>query len=601
MMKLHPPFKALLFGFIVLALTACGGGADDAPTAEGALTPDSESNPGDDDAGPNDSGSTVCTVDCITGDTYYVSNAGDDNNLGTIPDKAWKTMDRVNRQTFSPGDGILFRRGDTWRETLRLNSSGAPGEWILYGAYGDGDKPRFLGSERAVDWTEAAPNIWRSATAVENPYAGGYSYAEVFFEESNGMTSWGRQRAYDVTFSNMVREYDWSWNAGTLYVYAGSDPDTRYRSVEAPQRDGIVQFPDIDGVTVMADDYPEYVTLDSLELRYSRRWGIWSGYNEIEASGLRVVNCRIGHIGVKGGSSAYGIADWHSDALFQNNVIHDCGRRGISLNTYTSYTPGLTLRNVAIDNNLFYNGFHTTAVDVSTLPGLGHTFTRITFSRNVVDDTGRHTGGINDGCTADSCTSNSVYISSESGNTYSDFTIHHNVILGSTSRAVLILGPVDKVNFYHNSIYGSHQDANPYGLVIFNNVSHIDMRNNIIHGVLPAAAEARCVLDEGASGFSVRDYNLYYQDDPNEPFTGSENGVGGWNTLMSDWDTWRAASGFEASGRRPQDPMFADPAAGNLGLSANSPAVDAGVPIPGINDGYQGKGPDLGAIESFKK
>lgn len=47
--------------------------------------------------------------------------------------------------------------------------------------------------------------------------------------------------------------------------------------------------------------------------------------------------------------------------------------------------------------------------------------------------------------------------------------------------------------------------------------------------------------------------------------------------------------------------MFADPEAGNLGLSANSPAVDAGVSIPGINDDYQGKGPDLGAIESFKK
>jgi len=586
----------LLPCLIVIALTACGGSGNGEPTTDNSGSPISGSGPGS--GGTGDSDSPVCTADCITGDTYYVSNAGDDDNLGTSPDEAWETIARVNRQSFSPGDGILFRRGDTWRETLRLNSSGAPDAWILYGAYGDGDKPRILGSEQAVDWTEAAPHIWRSATTVDNPYAGGYSNAEVFFEETTGATSWGRRRSWDASFTGMAREYDWSWNAGALYVYAGSDPDTRYRSVEVPQRDGIVQFPNIDGATVTADDYVEYVTLDNLDLRYSRRWGVWSGYNEIEASGFRVVNCRIGHIGVKGGSSAYGIADWHSDALFQNNVIHDCGRRGISLNTYTTYTPGLTVRNVVIDNNLFYNGYHTTAVDISSLPGLGHTFTHITFSRNIVDDTGRHAGEINDGGAAGSCTSNCVYISSESGNTYSDFTLHHNVILGSTSRAVLILGPVNGVYFYHNSVYGSHPDANPYGLVVFNDVTGIDMRNNIIHGVLSAAAEARCVLDEGASAFTVRDYNLYYQDDPDEPFTGSENGVGGWDTFMRDWDTWRAASGFEASGRRPQDPLFTDPASGDLSLAADSPAVDAGVSIPGINDDYQGKGPDLGAIES---
>jgi hypothetical protein len=594
MATLQRSLTAFLFFLASLGLTACGGSSNSGPTAVDSGSPNSDSDPGSGGTG----GSPVCTVDCITGVTYYVSNAGNDDKSGTSPDDAWKTIDRVNRQAFSPGDGILFRRGDTWRETLHLNSSGTTDQWIVYGAYGDGDKPRILGSEQAVGWTQAAPDIWQSATAVENPYAGGYSNAEVFFEEIAGTTSWGRKRNYDNSFVDMVREYDWSWNAGTLYVYASSDPATRYRTVEVPQRDGIVQFPNIDGSTVLADDYVQYVTLDNLDLRYSRRWGVWAGYNEIEAKGFRVVNCTVGDIGVKGGSSAYGIADWHSDSLFQNNTIHDCGRRGISLNTYTSYTPGLTVRNVVIDRNLFYNGYHTTSVDISSLPGLGHTFAHITFSNNIVDDSGRHSSDINDGCAAGSCTSNAVYISSESGNHYSDFTIHHNVILGATSRAVLIQGPLDKVYFYHNSIYGSHPDANPYGLVVFSDVTNIDMRNNIIYGVLPASAEARCVLDENTSTFAVRDYNLYYQDDPNQPFTGSENGAGGWDTFMSEWDTWRAASGFEASSPQPQDPLFTDPSADDLSLSAASAAVDAGVLIPGINDDYQGNAPDLGAIES---
>jgi hypothetical protein len=36
----------------------------------------------------------------------------------------------------------------------------------------------------------------------------------------------------------------------------------------------------------------------------------------------------------------------------------------------------------------------------------------------------------------------------------------------------------------------------------------------------------------------------------------------------------------------------------NFALKPTSKAVDAGVVIPTINDGFQGKGPDLGALES---
>lgn len=56
--------------------------------------------------------------------TYYVANNGNDNNNGLTPATAWKTLDHVSDQTFQPGDSILFRRGDTWRETLYVNSSG---------------------------------------------------------------------------------------------------------------------------------------------------------------------------------------------------------------------------------------------------------------------------------------------------------------------------------------------------------------------------------------------------------------------------------------------------------------------------------------------
>ncbi len=522
-----------------------------------------------------------------TGTVYYVSNDGNNGNNGLTPGTAWQTIAHVNNQTFQPGDSILFNRGDTWRETLYITSSGTSSAWITFGAYGSGDKPRMLGSEQAVGWTQVVTNIWQSSTPLNNPYQGGYSYGEVYFEELNGTYSWGERKVYDGSFSQMTGEYDWSWNANRIYIYSPSNPGSRYAAVEVPQRDAVIRLPNVPD-----EDPVEYVAIDNLEIMYAMRHGIYPGYNEVEVHGLRITNNHIGMIGVKGGSSAYCIAAWHSDMLIQNNTIHDCGRRGISLNTYTSHTPGLTISNVTIDNNHFYNGFHTTSADISSMAGLGHTFTNITISNNLIDDTARWSEGI--GC----CTSNSIYAQSN-GNNYSDFYIYNNIIVGSTARAIL-LREIDDVHVYHNTIYASHPEADPTSLVNFDDVSNIDLRNNIIYGTLPyngGTTDARCVMDENASFFSIRDYNLYHQEDPNQPFTGSQYGYGGWDTFIWEWDSWRAGSGFETHSPHPQLPLFVDQENGDFNLRVDSPAIDAGVIIPGFNDDYKGAAPDLGAIE----
>ena len=45
------------------------------------------------------------------------------------------------------------------------------------------------------------------------------------------------------------------------------------------------------------------------------------------------------------------------------------------------------------------------------------------------------------------------------------------------------------------------------------------------------------------------------------------------------------------------DPLFTDEPAGNYTLTDSSPAKDQGVLLPGVNDDFQGAGPDLGALE----
>ncbi len=247
---------------------------------------------------------------------------------------------------------------------------------------------------------------------------------------------------------------------------------------------------------------------------------------------------------------------------------------------------------------VFDNGYHTTSVDISTLNNLGHQFRNFLFSNNLVDDSARHDKSINDGCAASSCSSNSYYVE-EGGGVYSDFSIFNNRFIGSTSRAILVRGGVENFKIYHNSIYGSHPEAYPYALVTFSDAQAVDLRNNIIYGNLASTSQARCVLDEKDTEFSTRNYNLYFQQDQNQPFSGSENGVGGWDTHMSEWDSWRTASGFETASPAPQNPLFKDAVNGDLSLLNSSAAIDAGVIIPGINDNYQGNAPDLGAIESF--
>ncbi len=81
--------------------------------------------------------------------TYYVAAAGSDSNSGTSSGAPWQTIAKVNGATFSPGDSILFNRGDAWYGTsLAVPSAGSSGSPITFGAYGSGANPILKGSTK---------------------------------------------------------------------------------------------------------------------------------------------------------------------------------------------------------------------------------------------------------------------------------------------------------------------------------------------------------------------------------------------------------------------------------------------------------------------
>jgi|GEM_PF-1333212 len=551
---------------------------------------------------PDDSGSPV-----ITGTTYYVSNNGNDDNDGLSEETPWKTIVQVNSHVFQPGDGILFRRGDTWRTPedarLTVSSAGSTTDWLVYGAYGPAtdSKPRIIGSRRASAWSNYSGHIWQTTSISSIPYSsfGGTYWAEIAIEKIDGTSAWGN---HQDSIAALATEYDWTWQNGTIYLYAPSDPDTLYSSVEVPQVDNVVGF-SYSGY----NDYPQYVHFDNLELLYTARQGIFTGYpvvhdpTGVSVRGLKLTNSLIAYVGHRGSGSAYCLAAWQSDSAVLNNVMHDCGRRAVSFNTYNDADDYVTIQNVVIDHNYFYNGWHTTGVDISTDNTIGHHFDNFTISNNIFDDSQRMSGSA-------AISSNSVYVEAHieyADTTYwTNFFIYNNVVINPVSRAFLLNG-IDGLYFYHNTVYGIHPEAHPWAVVDFSQTKNVDMRNNIFYGTPSASIEDALIQNEHGYYYTERNYNLYYQQAANQPLLrirADPDGNAEWAVMPNEWSDFVQTFGHETDSPVPQDPLFVDPAQGDLRLQPSSPARNSGTPIPIVTTDILGNPrsathPSIGAYE----
>ncbi|OUS00792.1 hypothetical protein A9Q86_08540 [Flavobacteriales bacterium 33_180_T64] len=175
--------------------------------------------------------------------TYYVdASNGDDNNTG-LDGVPWKSLNKVQTFSnsgngFSPGDKILFKRGEVWEnQTLDFRSSGTSSAPIIIGAYGSGHVP-VLSSVSPLDvqilnWNYVGDGVWKTSEEIDNP---GRLFTD--YDPRNDLSSNELLKAYDVdnvgheTYSavdlSVLPNDMWYWSSDPkpdfkiLFIYTGS-------------------------------------------------------------------------------------------------------------------------------------------------------------------------------------------------------------------------------------------------------------------------------------------------------------------------------------------------------------------------------------------
>ncbi len=267
---------------------------------------------------------------------YYVSSeTGNDKANGRTPEKAWKTLKKVNTASLKKGDCVYFRRGDLWRGQLWAK------EGVSYSAYGEGEKPRFYAStENGADpelWSllEGTDNIWvyahplmdcglivfnegeTWAKKVYPYYVNGFVQADdptVPFDVRTGLTQdlMFFSKADSILYKGAPFRYtkmDTSDRTtkpevvGTLYLRCDAgNPGAVYQSIEFMERQNII---------IPANN----TTFNNLCLKYCGSHAIFAN-----DSNITVTYCEIGWIG---GSIQYYDYENGAPAAFGNGIESD--------------------------------------------------------------------------------------------------------------------------------------------------------------------------------------------------------------------------------------------------------------------------------------
>ena len=242
------------------------------------------------------------TTVTVTGTKYYVSASGNDSNDGLTSETAWKTVNKVNAFEFKPGDGVFFKRGDSWRITEPLSTK----EGVTYSAYGEGAKPKLIASvdgSGSGKWIPTNyPNIYMFAEKIPDTrdvgtivFDGGRAWGVQVQKKKDGSrmangTVFNGIETYeseggnfdDMSAINNNLEFYHNWDNKTLYLYCkDGNPGDVFSSIEIVDKGHGINGKGID------------VVIDNIDIFGAGSHGI--GYGDVK--NLTVQYCTLSWIG----------------------------------------------------------------------------------------------------------------------------------------------------------------------------------------------------------------------------------------------------------------------------------------------------------------
>jgi len=287
--------------------------------------------------------------------TYYVdSTAGNDANSGTSSSTPWKTVAKVNSASFAPGDRILFKRGGTWRDELRISSSGLQGQPILVDAYGSGAAPKISGAD-VIPGT-----AWKACTTC-----GSNVWEAVVKTQPNVVVLGGKKGNHKSGATALSAPGDWYWSGGTLYAHSSGNPASSYPSpgVEAGSRGLALGLFGVSYVTVQGLEFDAANGLPTNGVIYAQpNASRGESTHDVDFNGVTVTN---------GAGDGIHLVNCNY-CMVQNATITGMARAGIMLvsnSTQYPITAGATVGNRVFGNH--YDGISVWGCAIGSTCGSG--------------------------------------------------------------------------------------------------------------------------------------------------------------------------------------------------------------------------------------
>lgn len=562
--------------------------------------------------------------------TYYVSaSEGSDAYDGRSENTPWKSIAKVNSAQLAPGDSLLFRRGDVWKDAVLLYfmESGTAEQPIFIGSYGMGDRPIITDitplaeSGDSLRWITTGGNIWRIRCA-ETP-------GRLWLD---GIEVLRAPIAADVGTTNSQSEFEWWHHSSadsTLLLYSPQNPATVWRLIEGNHPAG-----------VMALYRCEHIIIDGLDFRGGR----WSTVYGGACAWITFRNCSVGygHSGLTLTSSDT-VASAHHVMI--ENCTFDSGMRFRYGLSSLGASSGIDATKRGSEDGIHFGGsVNNCVVRNSNFTGWGHVAincyapdsTRDGVYANLFHDnsfTGSNisyarpfaTDGAEGKCHHNEFRGNVIKDHTvRSQINGSDNWVHHNIFDGMTTSPAKYFGTEGSGQGILMSVYGQNlvcrSNRIEHNLFLRTSEAAVALwshgfpnkvrgnliRNNIFFDTGYATAHA---ADSGVAVLmrdtlevfgNVVQNNCMYSPRSSEYFA-----VKYYGTMVSagQFNLRDGRHGNTISGNFQADPLFVNPAVGDYHLRTASPCIDAGMRIPDItrdlegNPVYSGTTPDVGPYE----